>query len=128
MQDITEDSIRIIHVLQWTSGVVHALSITTVLQSLRAFENLKRPLIDILPMLLEMPVHMRESFHEIDIRKCYMDIDRKFKGQSGIILSIGEWKKLAKAVDYVDARIEIARKRLQQNKSSNGKAAPTEQG
>ena len=41
----------------------------TVLQSLRSFESLKRPLIDPLSILSKMLVHVRKSFHEINIRK-----------------------------------------------------------
>ena len=30
---------------------------------------------------------------EIDLRKCYVDVDKKFKGQHGIILSLRQWQR-----------------------------------
>ena len=44
---------------------------------------------------------------EIDLRKCYVDIDKKFKGQHGIILTMSQWRKLVQAANYVDKKIEI---------------------
>ena len=49
---------------------------------------------------------------EIDIRKCYVDVDRKFKGQHGIILTLQQWNKLKKAIKFIDRKIEIAQKKL----------------
>ena len=44
---------------------------------------------------------------EIDLRKCYRDVDKKFRGERGIILNLDSWRKLVKAVNYVDRRIKV---------------------
>ena len=44
---------------------------------------------------------------EIDLRKCYLDVDKKFKGERGIILNLDSWRKLVKAVNYVDRRVKV---------------------
>ena len=38
--------------------------------------------------------------------QCYVDVDRKFKGQHGIVLTLGPWQKVVKALDVVDRKIE----------------------
>ena len=53
---------------------------------------------------------------EIDLRKCYVDIDKKFKGQHGIILSLSQWRKLVKAVNYVDKKIAIVKAEMENAK------------
>ena len=53
---------------------------------------------------------------EIDSRKCYLDIDKTFKRKKGIMLSIPEWRKLVKAVNYIDRRLEIAKKKMEEEK------------
>ena len=55
---------------------------------------------------------------EIDLRKCYIDIDRKFKGQHGIILSMQSWRKLVKAIHFIDRKIEVVKSQMKANKSS----------
>ena len=44
---------------------------------------------------------------EIDLRKCYLDVDKKFIGERGIILNLDSWRKLVKAVAYIDRRIKV---------------------
>ena len=44
---------------------------------------------------------------EIDLRKCYRDVDKKFRGERGIILNLDSWRKLVKAVNYVDRRVKV---------------------
>ena len=51
-----------------------------------------------------------QVFDEIDIRKFYLDVDKTFKKKRGITLSLPQWRKLANAVNYVDRRLENARK------------------
>ena len=53
---------------------------------------------------------------EIDLSKCYMDVDKKFKGQCGIILDLRQWEKLKKAIPDVDAKIERLKKTLKSKK------------
>ena len=53
---------------------------------------------------------------EIDISKCYMDVDKKFKGQRGIILDLHQWEKFKKAIPDVDAKIERLKKTLKSKK------------
>ena len=53
---------------------------------------------------------------EIDFRKCYVDIDKKFKGQHGIILTMSQWRKLVQAVNYVDKKIEIVAAQMKDSK------------
>ena len=43
---------------------------------------------------------------EVEVRKCYVDVDRKFKGEHGITLIIPQWRKLIKAVKYIDQKIK----------------------
>ena len=49
---------------------------------------------------------------EIDLRKCIFDVDKKFKVQNGIILTLPQWDKLKKAVNYMDRRIAKKQKEL----------------
>ena len=53
---------------------------------------------------------------EIDLRKCYVDIDKKFKGQHGIILSMSQWRKLVQAANYVDKKFEIVAAQIRDSK------------
>ena len=43
---------------------------------------------------------------EVEVRKCYVDVDRKFKGQHGITLTIPQWRKLIKVVGYINQKIK----------------------
>ena len=38
-----------------------------------------------------------------------MDVDRVFKKQRGIVLSLKQWEKLAKAIPYIDAKIAVVK-------------------
>ena len=39
--------------------------------------------------------------------KLICDVDKKFKGERGIILNLDSWRKLVTAVDYIDRRIKV---------------------
>jgi len=47
---------------------------------------------------------------EIEIRKCYMDVDHKFKGHHGVILSLAQWKKLVKSINFIDRKLAVVEK------------------
>ena len=38
-----------------------------------------------------------------------MDVDRVFKKQRGIVLSLKQWEKLEKAIPYIDAKIAVVK-------------------
>ena len=48
-----------------------------------------------------------------------MDVDRKFKGQHGMVLSLKEWRKLVNAVGYIDEQIAAMKGRRQRNASTS---------
>ena len=57
---------------------------------------------------------------EIDLRKCYVDVDKKFKGQHGIILSLRQWQRLKDANPIVDEKIATLQLAKQvQNENQN---------
>ena len=41
-----------------------------------------------------------------------MDVDRVFKKQRGIVLSLEQWEKLIKAIPYIDAKIPVVKDRM----------------
>ena len=58
------------------------------------------------------PFFFLQLVDEIDIRKCFMDVDKKFKGHHGIILSRQQWEKLKRAVGFIDRKIAVMTKRM----------------
>ena len=42
---------------------------------------------------------------KIEIQRCYVDIDRKFKRQHGIILEKDQFQRLARGIKFIDAKL-----------------------
>ena len=41
-----------------------------------------------------------------------MDVDRVFKKQRGIVLSLKQWEKIGKAIPYIDNKVAIVKDRM----------------
>jgi len=62
---------------------------------------------------LSKPTQDEKVVDEIDLRKCYVDVDKKFKDQHGIVLSLRQWQRLKEVIPIVDKKISTLKLNMQ---------------